>query len=89
MPQVFNKYKTNEGVYIGRGSKWGNPFVIGTDGTREEVIAKYKAAVLANPALMDAIRRELKGKDLRCFCAPKACHGDILLEIANEEISNE
>jgi hypothetical protein len=38
-------------VYIGRPSKWGNPFVIGKDGTRDDVVAKYRAYLLRTPAL--------------------------------------
>ncbi|UFW92016.1 DUF4326 domain-containing protein (plasmid) [Bradyrhizobium barranii] len=69
-------------VYIGRPSKWGNPFVIGRDGTRAEVIAKYRAWNAAQPALMNALE-ELRGRDLICWCAPLACHGDVLVELAN------
>ena len=69
-------------VYVGRPSKWGNPFEIGKDGTREEVIAKYEAHLLATPALMDALP-ELRGKTLGCWCAPRACHADILTRLAN------
>lgn len=69
-------------VYIGRPSKWGNPFEIGRDGTRAAVIAKYKAYLLSNKVLMAALP-ELKGKDLVCWCAPQACHGDILVKMAN------
>jgi hypothetical protein len=86
MPRVLNKHRdgTPKGaVYIGRPSKWGNPFVIGKDGTREEVIAKYKAKLLANSTLTMMAKAELAGKDLVCFCAPQACHGDVLLEVAN------
>ena len=87
VPQVLNKYKSGvpEGsVYIGRPSKWGNPFSIGKDGTREEVIAKYLGWILTHPEKMEDAQRELQGRNLVCFCAPKACHGDILLRIANE-----
>ena len=87
VPQVLNKYKSGvpEGsVYIGRPSKWGNPFSIGKDGTREEVIAKYLGWILTHPEKMEEAQRELQGQNLVCFCAPKACHGDILLRIANE-----
>ena len=42
MCKVVNKYKEDYDVYIGRGSKWGNPYRIGEDGTREEVIEKYR-----------------------------------------------
>lgn len=65
-------------VYIGRPSKWGNPFSIGTDGTREEVVRKYREWVLTQELPF----HELKGKTLGCWCAPRACHGDILMELA-------
>jgi hypothetical protein len=68
-------------VYIGRPSKWGNPFVIGRDGTREQVIAKYRAFVLGRPELIAALP-ELRGKTLGCWCAPLPCHGDVLAELA-------
>lgn len=71
-------------MYIGRGSPWGNPYVIGKDGDRAEVIAKYrKYAVMMlseNPHWL----YRLRGKDLVCFCAPLACHGDVLLEMIGE-----
>lgn len=86
MPAVYNKYHgvvPSGSVYIGRPSKWGNPFEIGVDGTREEVIAKYRDKILSNSTLIMLAKSELKGLNLVCFCAPKPCHGDILLEIAN------
>ena len=86
MPRVLNKYKQTipaGAVYIGRPSKFGNPFVIGRDGTRDEVIAKHRAHLLKNPDLINLVKRELRGKDLVCFCAPQPCHGDTLLEVAN------
>lgn len=61
--------------------KWGNPFEIGKDGTREEVIAKYQIWLYRQPELMEALP-ELKGKILGCWCAPKACHGDVLADLA-------
>lgn len=67
-------------VYIGRGSKWGNPFVIGRDGTREEVIRKYKNWIMTQPELMAAIP-ELAGKILGCWCAPLDCHGEVLVAL--------
>lgn len=69
-------------VYIGRPAPWGNPFVIGPDGTREEVIAKYEAYFRQSPALLRALPL-LRGKTLGCWCAPKACHGDVLARYAN------
>ncbi|WP_018949030.1 DUF4326 domain-containing protein [Thioalkalivibrio sp. ALMg11] len=86
MPKVLNKRRDGVppgAVYIGRGGPWGNPFVLGRDGDRETVIAKYRSHLLARPELVERARAELAGKDLVCFCAPAACHGDVLLEIAN------
>ena len=60
----------------------GNPFVIGRDGVRDEVIAKYRAWVVRQPALMNALH-ELRNKDLICFCAPDACHAEVLVTLAN------
>lgn len=72
-------------VFIGRPGPFGNPFIIGRHGTREEVIRLYRQMLLKNPRLVAQVRKELRGKDLACFCAPAPCHGDILLEIANTE----
>ena len=71
-PNVLNKKLSGvpEGaVYIGRPGKWGNPFVIGRDGTRGEVVAKYRAYLLGNRALMAALP-ELTGKDLGVLVRP-------------------
>ncbi len=73
-------------VYIGRPSIYGNPFQVGKDGDRDEVIAKYEEWLLKRPGLLQLVRQELKGKRLGCWCAPQACHGDVLARIANEEI---
>lgn len=88
MPSVLNarKLKTTmkEGaVYVGRPSPWGNPFVTGKDGTRDEVIAKFEAYLMSSPELLRKCREELHGKDLICWCHPKRCHADILLREAN------
>lgn len=72
-------------VYIGRGSKWGNPFVIGRDGTREEVIGFYREWIRKQPSLLASLG-ELRGKVLGCWCAPKPCHGEVLLELLREPV---
>lgn len=71
-------------VYIGRPTVWGNPFVLGKDGDRNEVIAKYEDWVRARPDFMAFVKRELRGKVLGCWCSPDPCHGDVLARIANE-----
>ncbi len=73
-------------VYIGRPSKWGNPFNIGKDGSREDVINRYYTYLMENESLM-ADLPELKGKVLGCWCKPKACHGDVLAQMANRSES--
>ena len=90
MPKVLNK-RTLPGtlpinaVFVARPSKWGNPFRIGKDGSRQEVITKYRAYLDFMMAQGELDPRELRGLDLICHCAPLPCHADILLEIANRE----
>lgn len=75
-------------VYIGRGnavfphSKWANPFRIGRDGTRSEVIAKYRSWIITQVDLMASLH-ELKDKVLGCWCHPKECHGDFLAALVD------
>ena len=71
-------------VYIGRPSKWGNPFEIGKDGTRKDVLKKYKNYILSNIDLYNSLY-ELKGKVLGCWCKPLGCHGDVLVELIENE----
>ncbi|HEY7413915.1 MAG TPA: DUF4326 domain-containing protein [Ktedonobacteraceae bacterium] len=68
-------------VYIGRPSCWGNPFRMGQDGTRAEVIAKFEEWLMEQPELLAKVV-ELKGKRLGCWCAPLPCHGDVLARLA-------
>lgn len=69
-------------VYIGRPGPWGNPFIIGKHGSREEVINHFHRWFLnsmdSNAIWMREHIHELQSKRLGCFCAPQACHGDIL-----------
>jgi len=85
---VVHCKKSDHDVYIGRPSKWGNPFEIGKDGTREEVVKMYAVWLLAQPELMAALP-ELRGKVLGCWCSPKFCHGDVLAGLANKGAENE
>ena len=87
-PRVLNSKTATaeelaESVYIGRPSLWGNPFRVGRDGSRDEVIAKYREYLFSRPELMKAAEDELAGKNLTCWCHPLKCHGDVLLEVAN------
>jgi hypothetical protein len=69
-------------VYIGRATKWGNPFRIGVDGTREQVVRRYRRWAVRRPGILRGLD-ELRGKRLGCICAPHACHGDVLAELAD------
>lgn len=82
----FNYYD----IYIGRGSKWGNPFYIERDnygceikGSRKKTIEQFKEWIITQKFLMNSLH-ELKGKRLGCFCAPWPCHGDVLIELIEE-----
>ncbi|MFA5404550.1 MAG: DUF4326 domain-containing protein [Ignavibacteria bacterium] len=89
VPRILNKHShgiPKDAVYIGRGSKWGNPFKIGIDGDRDEVIAKYEKWFIEDPSRVNEAKIELRGKNLVCYCAPQKCHGDFLLKLANEEV---
>jgi len=75
----------DDAVYVGRPSKWGNPFKIGEDGTRGDVIIKYHSRILNILMFQDTrYLEDLKGKDLVCWCSPLPCHADVLLELANK-----
>lgn len=90
MTIVVHCKKEKYDVYIGRPSKWGNPFSH-SPGTlakfkaanREESIEKYREWVMSQPQLL-ADLHELKDKVLGCWCKPMSCHGDILAELANK-----
>jgi hypothetical protein len=82
-PRVYNRRNGDAppgAVYVGRPGKWGNPYVVGQDGTREHVIEMYRSYLSASGLINDI--SELAGKDLTCWCAPRPCHGDVLLEEA-------
>jgi hypothetical protein len=93
-PRVLNYSKDglpDGAIYIGRpmprarlpGSKFGNPFKLGRDGDRTEVIDRYRRMLCDAPELVAAAKHELRGRHLVCWCAPSPCHGDVLLVMAN------
>lgn len=84
MTRVVNIKREKADVYIGRGSKWGNPYVISPpERTRAHVVAYYEIYIRTKPELMAALV-ELKGKTLGCYCAPLLCHGDVLIKLLKE-----
>lgn len=86
MPSLLNQTKATSrqianAVYIGRPSKWGNPYKAGVDGTRPQVIEMYRKHLYVSGLINDI--HELAGRDLLCWCYPKPCHGDVLMQLAN------
>ena len=82
--KIVHCKKEKHTLYIGRPTVWGNPFVIGKDGNREEVIQKYETYARNNKALMHNISLLHEDLILGCWCAPLACHGDIIIKLWKE-----
>lgn len=85
--RVVNLRREAYDVYVGRPGPFGNPFAMTESRSRTEAIELYRGWALAQPDLVRRIRRELRGKVLGCFCKPQACHGDVLVEIAEGRLS--
>jgi hypothetical protein len=95
--KVYNKRDTAipaGAVYVGRPTKFGNPFTHVNNhktlaayivDTRAEAVKQFEEWLLKQPALVSAVKKELKGKNLVCWCAPLSCHADVLMRIANED----
>ncbi len=92
--KILNK-KTDDipsdAIYVGRPSKWGNPFKmndpllprgISRREKRRLVIEQYREWILRQPDLLKDLG-ELQGKDLVCWCSPLPCHADVLMKISN------
>jgi len=78
----IKKYK-GEYIPIHRPTQWGNPFKIGIDGNRREVINKYENYLRHNERLMADLPK-LRNEVLGCWCKPLECHGDVIIKILNE-----
>jgi hypothetical protein len=83
MTRIVNLRDEEYDVLIARPSKWGNPFQIGRDGSREKVITMYEIHLRRRPDLLASLP-ELAGKRLGCHCKPEACHGDVLVKLLRE-----
>lgn len=85
MIKVVHCKKEPYDIYIGRPSKWGNPFIIGKDGNRLDVVRKYYEWIKQQPELL-ADLHELKDKTLACWCSPQLCHGDVLKCLVENDV---
>ena len=79
--KIVHCKKEKYDVYIGRPSLFGNPFSIGKDGNRKEVIEKFR--VYFHDRIWQDLDftkkvKQLKGKILGCWCKPGKCHGDVI-----------
>ena len=85
MPKVYNKHHEFPmgALYVGRPSPWGNPFAVTRTQSRQTAIARFKIWLDERLRYEPDFLTPLKGKDLVCWCAPLACHADVLLEKAN------
>jgi hypothetical protein len=94
MIQIGNKHHGSKGYYIGRGSIFGNPFIMKNESDRDKVIEQYKEWLedrlledsLQRNEFMKLAERVKNGEDITlvCFCAPKKCHGDYLKELLED-----
>ena len=72
-------------VRVDRATQWGNPFRIGRDGTRAEVIERYRRDLWRRIRAGEVDLEELAtldGRDLACWCADLPCHADVLARAA-------
>ena len=75
-------------VYVGRPSPLGNPFEIGPDGGRAEVIQKYATWLEGrlrdrDAVVLTALMSIRPGQSLVCHCAPKRCHAEVIAQVLN------
>ena len=87
--RVVNNVAPAGSVAIGRGTVWGNPFIIGADGDRDTVVSKFyhyaKWRIERDPKWLEPLR----GKDLACYCSPNVCHGHAIIAILQWEDENK
>lgn len=87
MPRVFNIRHSHpvDAVLVDRSTDFGNPFVIGRDGNREQVCDKYDVWIWMPEQrwLRARMMEELRGEDLLCWCEPERCHARTIMSIAN------
>ena len=70
-----------QNVYVGRPSKWGNPFKISSKNSRQDVVELFRQFIPLNKNRVESVG-QLKGKVLGCWCAPNLCHAEVLHQLA-------
>src|SRR3990170_6085588 len=88
MPKVVNRSNPElvqgEIVYVGRGTNWGNPFIMKGEWNRSNVCVMFENYARWRLNEEPDWLLPLRGKNLECHCAPKQCHADTLLKLANQ-----
>lgn len=87
MPKVYNIQMgrvPKHAVLVDRSTVWGNPYRMRGEDTRDTVITQFEIYAMRRMQEEPEWLTPLKGKDVVCHCAPKRCHGDILVRLANE-----
>lgn len=93
MPERIQRQRTKgwrmpeNTVYVGRPTRWGNPYRVSVWGTCERAVSVFREMVNEVDGWADFradVQRELRGKNLACWCPlDQPCHADVLLEMAN------
>ena len=87
MARVVHVRRDKYDVFIGRPGPWGNPYVIGRHGDRDRCIDAFELEFRQRLAQSGDLRMALlalDGKRLGCYCAPRRCHGDVLIKLIGE-----
>ena len=74
-------------VYVGRPTRWGNPH---TGGTHTSMVERYSESLHSGQLgfTVAEVRRELAGRNLACWCGDsQPCHADVLLAVANPHVT--
>ena len=91
LPKVLNKrnggiaYTSYQWMSVDRGTSWGNPFVMEREADRDKVCDFYEQYAAWRLTVEPDWLEPLRGRDLACWCAPKRCHADTLIRLANEK----
>ena len=83
--RVTTKWDPAMTVFIGRPGPYGNPFYMRTEDDREEVITRFEKWARSTPWMLDRIAMLPPNSVLGCYCAPKRCHGDVIIKIWKEQ----
>jgi hypothetical protein len=83
MPKVLNSRSGLPGIRVDRGTPWGNPFIMRFESERDYVCDLYEQYAQWRLTVEPEWLHPLRGKDLVCWCAPKRCHAETLVRLAN------